>query len=43
MVLPHRPDRIDPRVKKRRPKEYDLMTRPRAELRKALLKQNHAA
>lgn len=29
--------RVEPRVKKRRPKEYPLMNRPRAELRKALL------
>jgi hypothetical protein len=29
--------RIEPRVRKRRPKEYPLMKRPRAELRKALL------
>ena len=29
--------RIEPRVRKRRPKEYPLMNRPRQELRKALL------
>jgi len=29
--------RVEPRVRKRRPKEYPLMKRPRAELRKALL------
>jgi len=29
--------RVEPRVRKRRPKEYSLMKRPRAELRKALL------
>jgi hypothetical protein len=28
-VVGDRPDRVEPRVKKRRPKEYDLMTRPR--------------
>jgi hypothetical protein len=38
-VLPHRPGRHEPRVRKRRPKEYNLMTRPREELRKALLSQ----
>lgn len=27
----NRPDRVEPRVKKRRPKEYDLMVRPRRE------------
>jgi hypothetical protein len=31
--------RVEPRVRKRRPKEYPLMRRPRAELRKALLGQ----
>jgi hypothetical protein len=38
-VLPHRPGRHEPRVRKRRPKEYDLMNRPRDELRKALMSQ----
>jgi hypothetical protein len=32
----NRPDRYEPRVKKRRPKPYPLMTRPRSELRIAL-------
>lgn len=32
-----RPDRYEPRVKKRRPKSYQLLTQPRAEARKALL------
>lgn len=36
IVLPHRPGRHQPRVKKRRPKSYPLMTRPRHELRKML-------
>jgi len=36
IVLPYRPNRIEPRVLKRRPKEYDRMTRPRRELRKRL-------
>jgi hypothetical protein len=37
VVNPYRPNRVEPRVVKRRPKEYDRMTRPRAELRKELL------
>ena len=37
LVNPDRPVRFEPRVVKRRPKQYPLMTRPRAELRKALL------
>jgi Transposase DDE domain len=37
VVNPDRPDRLEPRVVKRRPKEYDRMTRPRAELRRQLL------
>ena len=43
VVNPHRPGPVQPRVRKRRPKQYPLMTRPRAELRKALLKQRPAA
>lgn len=42
-VNPHRPDRIEPRVIKRRMKEYTLMTQPRNQLRQALLKQKPAA
>jgi hypothetical protein len=38
-----RPGRIEPRVIKRRMKEYDLMTKPRHELRKALLRKKPAA
>ena len=34
---PLRPDRIEPRVRKRRPKEYPLMNKPRETLRKVLL------
>lgn len=33
-----RPGRFEPRVKKRRPKKFKLLNRPRAELRAALLK-----
>jgi hypothetical protein len=36
LIHPLRPDRYGPRVRKRRPKSYPLMTRPRAELCKAL-------
>lgn len=39
IVNPYRPERIEPRCKKRRPKEYDLMRLPRAELRKQLKSQ----
>lgn len=40
VVLPSRSGRVEPRVRKRRPKEYDLMKQPRATLRKALLQQS---
>jgi len=43
LVNPHRPGRIEPRVRKRRPKKYPLMTKPRAVLRQALLEQEAAA
>ena len=39
VVNPDRPDRVEPRVKKRRPKQYDLMRKPRAELRNNLMSQ----
>jgi hypothetical protein len=40
---PLRPDRFEPRVRKRRPKEYDLMNRPRLELKRQLpATQRHA-
>jgi len=35
-LVPHRPNRAEPRVRKRRPKPYPLMTRPRAELKARL-------
>jgi len=38
-VNPERPGRFEPRVKKRRPKSYPLLRKPRAVLRKALLNQ----
>ncbi len=37
VVNPDRPDRVEPRAVKRRPKEYDRLNRPRAELRRRLL------
>lgn len=43
LILPQRPDRIEPRVRKRRPPNYPLMTQPRAQLRKELLKKHDAA
>jgi hypothetical protein len=39
VVNPCRPGRFEPRVKKRRPKSYPVMTRPRKELRKELAAQ----
>jgi Transposase DDE domain len=38
-LVPHRPGRHEPRVRKRRPKEYDLMNKPRASLREALTRK----
>lgn len=35
-----RPDRIEPRCKKRRPKEYDLMSKPREALREQVRKKH---
>jgi hypothetical protein len=43
VVNPDRADRVEPRMRKRRPKPYPLMTKPRSELRKALLEQRVAA
>jgi hypothetical protein len=42
-VNPRRPGRLEPRVKKRRPKGFPLMRRPRSLLRQALLDKQHAA
>jgi hypothetical protein len=36
-VVPYRPDRVEPRAVKRRPKEYDRLSKPRDQLRKPLL------
>jgi hypothetical protein len=38
MINPRRPDRLEPRCKKRRPKQYALMNKPRDVLRKMLKK-----
>ncbi len=43
VVNPAGPGRGEPRVKKRRPKPYPLMRRPRAELRKLLREKDMAA
>ena len=40
VVNPSRPGRYEPRVRKRRPKEYGLMVKPRDELRKILLEES---
>jgi len=38
-INPDRPGRLEPRARKRRPKEYDLLSTPRSILRKRLLRQ----
>jgi hypothetical protein len=43
VVNPWRPGRYEPRCKKRRPKQFDLMRVPRAELRKRLREKDLAA
>jgi Transposase DDE domain len=43
VVNPDRTGRVEPRVRKRRPKQYPLMKKPRSELLKALLGQGVAA
>jgi hypothetical protein len=43
VINPHRPGRAEPRVRTRRPKEFPVMKRPRAELRKDLLAQSLGA
>lgn len=40
---PARPDRLEPRVRKRRPKQYDLMRLPRCQLRERIASQKVAA
>ncbi len=43
VVNPERPGRVEPRVRKRRPKQYPVMNRPRAVLREELRRQPLAA
>lgn len=43
VVNPERPGRFEPRVRKRRPKEFPVMKKPRAVLRQALKRQRPAA
>jgi hypothetical protein len=43
VINPPRPGRFEPRVRKRRPKEYPVMKRPRRELRKELSEKGLAA
>jgi hypothetical protein len=43
VINPARPNRLEPRVLKRRMKEYTLMTKPRSVLRKVLLRKKRAA
>jgi len=43
LVNPIRPDRLEPRAIKRRPKEYDRLNRPRQEMRNALKNRAKAA
>jgi hypothetical protein len=43
VINPFRPNRLEPRVLKRRMKEYDLMRKPRSKLRKGLKRKKRAA
>ena len=43
LINPSRPDRVEPRVRKRRPKQYPLMKKPRTELRNHCLGKDVAA
>ena len=43
VVNPSRPDRDEPRVRKRRPKSYPLMTKPREQLKELLASKKVAA
>lgn len=42
-TIPHRPNRYEPRVRKRRPKQFPLMRKPREQLRKELITKRVAA
>jgi hypothetical protein len=39
VVVLDRPNRFEPRTRKRRPKEYDLMSKPRKQLKQALIRK----
>lgn len=39
VINPYRPNRLEPRVRKRRPKEYPLMKKPRRQLQKEIAPQ----
>lgn len=43
IVNPRRPDRVEPRCKKRRPKQFDLMNKPRKALRQLLKNKRKVA
>jgi len=43
VVNPERPGRFEPRIRKRRPKQYPLLRRPRAIVKEELRRQNLAA
>ena len=43
VVNPHRPNRVEPRAVKRRPKPYPLLTKPRREARNTLIQQHIGA
>ena len=43
LINPLRPDRIEPRALKRRVKQYNLMNRPRTELRLRMMEKRDAA
>jgi hypothetical protein len=40
LVNPDRPGRFEPRVRKRRPKQYPLLQKPRASMKQSLLRQS---
>ena len=43
VVNPDRPGRVEPRVRKRRPRQFPLMTRPRSSLKQDLIRQSLVA
>lgn len=43
VTVPHRPNRYEPRVRKRRPKQYNLMRKPRQQLRQELTQKRLVA